>query len=643
MTLASNNPLNGIITDPIKRDFLITIVLIAVVFLLYSNTLNAPWYFDDEINIFELQYPKNVYQTISMLFSQRGFAKLSFAMNYTLHGLYLPGFHLVNIFIHSGTAVVLYFVLKRVFRESVIYPFLCALFFAVHPVQTHAVTYIVQRMASLSGFLFLLALYSYIRFNELRSLDSSTWSIRYWFVAFIAGFLAIISKENTVVLPVVMYVFDRYFINGRTEGWQRPLLRALPFAIIPCIYAVFLLLAPLYRGVDIVSLTSPDTTSISSRNLNPVSYFVTQFGVIWTYLRILLVPSGIALDYSYPIVNKLITLRNVMAGTGLAVLIVVAFRLRHNAPRISFGIVWFFLTLSVESSFIPLDPLFIHRLYLPVIGFVIAFMDILVRLPWRIPALAFFTSIICIFSVFAWQRNVLWCHPVAFYEDNLRITPENERVKVILAEEYTQKGRHEDAKRLLLESIRINPSFAPAIVGLSNSYADEGRLDESVALLENGVSQYSNNHYMHNNLGRLYGMTGRHEKAEYHLKKAIALKPLYGRAYCNLGVYYLGLGRIADAEKQFKKALEVSPNYPIIHYNLGFMMLSLGRNTEAHHEFSQALKLRPKELDVIYNLALSFSRLGDQQSANKLLVRLGEINQKMAEKLTSDMDKMRFQ
>ncbi|MFA7402983.1 MAG: tetratricopeptide repeat protein [Pelobacteraceae bacterium] len=622
------------------RDVCHVSLLVLVTFLLYSNTLTVPWYYDDITSIIEQPYLHGFDQVIRLLLSFRGVAKLTFVLNNSLGGLYLPGFHLVNIAVHAGSVIVFYLILKRVFRGFQVYPFLGALLFAVHPVQTQAVTYIVQRMTSLSGFFFLLSLYLYIRFREKCHSEPGTFgmiSMAFWAAAFLTGALALFSKENAVVLPVALYLFDWFFLDGRSEKWTRLLMRTFPFAIIPCLFAGFFFLVPLYKGAGVDSLTKTATTIVSSRDLTPWTYFITQFSVIWTYIRILIAPYGITLDYCYPVVKTLLMLRSIVAGVGLAGLLGFAFRVRHSAPRISFGIAWFFLTLSVESSFIPLDPLFIHRLYLPVAGFVIVLMDVLILLPWRRVVLALFCIVISIYSVVTWQRNALWNDPVAFYEDNLRKAPHSERVRNLLAEQYLHKGRDEDSKRMLIEAIRINPAYGSSIVALSNMYINEGRKGEAFELLENGLRINPNDHELHNSLGSLYSMIGRNGMAEYHLRRAIALKPQYGRAYCNLGVHYTGLGRWKEAESQYRMALNVTPNDPMIHYNLGVALLGSGQHDAARYEFNQALKFDPKDKNLIYNLTLAWIRLGDQQAANGLLVRLRGISREMADKLESEM------
>jgi tetratricopeptide (TPR) repeat protein len=622
------------------RDLQYVAGLVTVIVLLYVRTFNVPWYYDDIMNIVERPYFNDFDQIMRLIFSSRGVSKLSFALNYAVGGLYLPGFHLVNILIHAATASLLYFILKRLFRDSKLFPFLGALLFAVHPVQTHAVTYIVQRMTSLSGLFFLLSIYMYILYRETGISDNNIIGARrnfFWVTAFLSGVLAVFSKEIAVVLPIALCLFDLYFFRSFSKGWRKWLLPTLPFFIVSCLVTFFLFLAPLLKGAGIDAITSTAVTIVSSKNLTPYTYFVTQLEVIWRYIRIIILPYGLTLDYCYPVVSNFFSLHSIISGVGLAGLLLLSWRLRSSNPRISFGISWFFLTLAVESSFIPLDPLFIHRLYLPIVGIIIIALDLLSRFSKRRYVMFFIYFIIFIYAAVTWQRNSLWLDPVAFYEDNLSKAPHSERVRNLLAEQYTFNGREDDAKRLLLEAIRINPGFGSSIVGLSNIYLNEGRRGEAFELLENGLRYNQSDHEIHNSLGSLYSMIGRKGMAEYHLQKAIDIKPDYGKAFCNMGSHYTGLGMWKEAEKQYRIALNLSPNDPMIHYNLGLALLNNGQHESARDEFDQVLKLDPKDKNLIYNLALVWIRLDNRQATEKLLSKLIVVDKQMADKLSSEM------
>lgn len=584
------------------REFGVLVAVAAATFSLYGNSFSVPWYFDDVNCIIEWPGLQDLRQAFLNLLSSRGVAYFSFALNYYLGGIDPAGYHLLNVSVHAGSAVILYLILKRGFRDSFLAPVLGALMFAAHPLQTQAVTYVVQRMTSLAGFFFLLALYLFIRSRE-EGHQASARAFGYKVGALAAGALAIFTKENSVVLPAAVFLLDRYFLERYPDGLRGTLRRSLPFVVVPVLFTLFIYGKPLVSGRGLLAITGTDTTQVSLRHLTPLTYFVTQFGVIWTYLRLLVAPYGLALEHAYPVAQKLFTLAHAVAGGGLAALLALSWSLRRRAPRISFGIAWFFLTLAVESSFIPLDPLFEHRLYLPLIGFVIVILDLWARLPWQKGAMVSLGVVIVVYAVLTWQRNALWSDPVAFQEDNLRQAPHSERVHLALSQAYVGQGRYDDAVVILLKAIAINPRNAD----------------------------------LHNNLGSLYDMRGEPKKAEEELQRAIAINPRFGKAYCNRGVLYAGEGRWAEAEADYRTALGFAPKATKTHYNLGVALFNMQRLAEARAEFDQAYKLAPDSGDAIYNLAVTSLQLGDHQSARLLLPRLGEINRELADALARQL------
>lgn len=196
------------ISSPLVSGLLPVLAILGVVALLYGHTLHAPWYLDDQSAINDNPLVVNLGLAWRQLMALRGVAILSFALNHALSGWSLAGFHLVNILIHAACGGLVLLLLRRVFPEAPYFPLLGALLFVAHPLQTEAVTYIVQRMTSLSALFFLLSLYLFVRSREL---------------------LASGSKENSVVLPLALLLFVVAFLPG--ERLRRPLLLALtPFA-----------------------------------------------------------------------------------------------------------------------------------------------------------------------------------------------------------------------------------------------------------------------------------------------------------------------------------------------------------------------------------------------------------------------------
>ncbi|MGB9082232.1 MAG: hypothetical protein WCD00_13115, partial [Desulfuromonadaceae bacterium] len=421
-----------------RSDQLAWLILAAIGLLIYANNYQVPWYLDDVEGITANRSVQDPRDLAGLLFSSRGPAIASFVLNYALHGESLFGFHLVNNLIHIFTAVFVYHILKRVMDR---WALAGALIFLCHPLQTGAVTYIVQRMSSLCGLFLFISLFACIRAREAAAVEGTMRSLRccLWYSSMLLFcFLAILTKQNAVFLPVGMVLFDRYFMNDsfRMETKKR-LLFHLPIFILSLVYCFVSFIRPLLSGVQ-----ASELSAFSGAEISPLRYLVTEFSVIWVYIRMLFLPYGLTLDHGYPFVTSLISLQSSVALLGLVLLGVFAWRVRHSMPAVSFGICWFFSALAVESTLIPLDALFEHRLYIPMFGFVIVVIDLVRRFITNRLQSWCVVLLITVCALLTIQRNALWAEPIAFYEDNLRKAPHNVRVYTELSYRYIIAKRY---------------------------------------------------------------------------------------------------------------------------------------------------------------------------------------------------------
>jgi protein O-mannosyl-transferase len=614
------------------------IVLLGI--LVYSNTLQVPWYFDDTSNIVENGVIRDLGKAWRYLLSSgRGLAQLTFALNYRIGDLDVTGYHLVNLVFHLTTSCVVLLILRRIFPTSSRLPLLGALLFLVHPLQTQAVTYVVQRMTSLSGLFFFLALYLFIRAREALATAGRIFSARHLFFYLAAlgcGALAVLVKENAAILPLALLLFDRYFLPAEDESKKRRLCYILPFIIVPLGLAVQEILFPLLHGTSLGAL-GKTLDLASQRHVTVLNYLVTELSVVWTYLRLLFLPYGQALDYGYPVAEHLLTGKNILAFLGVAGLLGTAFSCRRKAPLISFGIFWFLLALSVESTFIPLDPLFEHRLYVPLFGFVLVVIGLLRLLlpPNRVEFVLLI--MILLLAVTAWRRNALWNDPIAFHEDNLRQVPWSERVRVSLAKAYMVAGRNDDAQIRLEEALQINPGYDYIYLNLGLIQIDKGQFDRAMATLQKGVQINPERTEFYDFIGFLYYKLGQPELAIRSLRHAIEIGPLYPNAYLNLGTVYTTVGDLSAALECFQKAIALSHESVMGHYNLGVVYLQLNRRREAQQEFLLVTQKTPDDAEALYNLAMTSLKLGEPQPARAALSRLQQLNSAAAAELRKQL------
>jgi hypothetical protein len=315
---------------------------------------------------------------------------LTFDLNYRFGRLNTVGYHIVNIIIHLTNAIVVFFLgyyLSRKALKTTVFKvcnyfvtnhwlmgLLMGLLFAVHPIQTQGVTYVVQRLASMTTLFYLLALLGYVKYR----LSVSKWGVIWALLSILTAVMAMHSKEIAVTIPAAIVMIEIFFFKFTLRRIPKLLPWLLLVFIIPSYlspYSELRLIMPWLGEGDSNLVNSAVGFWDSSTETDTISrsdYFFTQLNVVRTYTRLLWLPIGQNLDYDYPLSNSLFELKTVLSllehlfFIGLAVWLFVKKR-----KFISFGILFFYLALSVESSFFPIkDIIFEHRLYLPMFGFV---------------------------------------------------------------------------------------------------------------------------------------------------------------------------------------------------------------------------------------------------------------------------------
>lgn len=609
------------------------LLLLLVTALLYGHTLHAPWYLDDTLNILDKGSVRNLSQSLQRLLTPRGPAYLTFALNYALDGYHLAGFHLVNIAIHFLTSGLVFLIARRIFRRADAAALVTALIFLAHPLQTQAVTYIVQRMTSLAALFFFLGLYAFIRCRETAAGHPGR-RAGWYLLALVAGALAVLTKQNTAVLPVALWLFEAFFLEPREPSgrrWQGRLVRILPFCLAPLAVAASQLLQPLSAGGDLHQIAgAPDITA------SPLQYLVTEFTVIWLYLRLLLVPYPQLLEYNYPTATHLLTLPQLLAGAGLLGLGVLAFALRRKAPKASFAIAWFFLGLAVESSVIPLDPVFEHRLYLPMFGFavlVVALLQRLGRRRWLPAALV----LLLVFGALTWRRNRQWNDDLAFYRDNLARAGASPGLVIALSKRLNEHRLYGEAEQLLVPWLARRPDLVDLYVNLSYAYIQQGRQTEAKQVLEQMLGQGLSNKLALYNLAYIYREQRDYQKALQVYRQALAAAPGDPKGLTNLAYTLRLLGRDREAAAAYRRALKAAPANLDALYNLGSIAYNDGHLEAAYGYLQRAVRYGPDTPEGWLALGVVARDLGQQEVARQALDRLNRLKPEMARVLAAEL------
>jgi protein O-mannosyl-transferase len=558
-----------------------------------------------------------------------------------------------------------------------------ALLFVVHPVQTQAVTYIVQRFTSLAAMFYLLSIVFYIkgrqgargegrknlsageqasngsRFTIQLPIAYRLLPIAYYFLCLFFAVLAMLTKEIAFTLPVVIVLYEFFFFKS-------PLKKKLLFLVPVLLTLVIIPISVMGTHKPLGELLS----DLSARtrvqtNIPRWDYLMTQMRVITTYIRLLFLPVNQNLDYSYPIYHSLFDLPVLLATlfllslAGLAGYLLwkskghsakgIAHRVRdkdpvmvgggksntqdtgdpepsvlrsvphagcfgHHAPcsmlyapylrLISFGIFWFFITLSVESSVIPIaDVIFEHRVYLPSVGAFIAISAAAFMIvekagspgrTGRVMISVLSAVVIVLLAGATYARNTVWRDPVGLWQDVLRKSPGNARAYNDLGYLYLTRGQTEKSIGYFRSALRIRPYYSNAHTNLGVAYYAMGWTDAAIGQFKKALALEPYGPDVaedHHNLGIAFTRKGMLDEAISEYLAALKLAPGDAGIYSDMGVAYRQKGLTGKAIECFRKALDLDPGYVYAHLNLAEAYKSEGRHDEARKEYDMARRL----------------------------------------------------
>src|SRR3990170_4672951 len=485
---------------PIKPRIAYLAVSIAAL-LVYFDTINYPFHFDDSRAIVENLWLRDI-SNFWPPAGTRYVGFLSFALNYAYGGLNAASYHLVNIAVHLANAVLTAALVFTLFRTPALkkafsdgwtvaaIAVTAALVFAVHPVQTQAVTYIVQRFASLATFFYLLSVVSYLKARlEAGEKGTRHRGAALYAIALFSAVLAMMTKETAFTLPFAIALCEVMFFTGafRRFYYVLPFLLTLP--LIPLNLMASSGYSEDFFGALVDASAPADTISRGA-------YFLTQSRVMVTYVRLLFFPVRQNLDYDYPVYGSFFEPEVLLSFILLSALFAFAVWLFARSRRTangyallgSFGIFWFFLTLSVESSVIPIkDVIFEHRLYLPLAGAAIGFSSAVFYAAGRLrvnAAVAFCLVLIAAvapLSIAAHKRNLVWRDGITLWRDVVKKSPEKYRGHINLGRAYAIAGLFDEAEQEFEKVLSLKPDYATMYYNLGVVYEEKGLADKATA------------------------------------------------------------------------------------------------------------------------------------------------------------------
>ena len=578
-------------------------LLIMAVIFTYFHTLDVPFYLDDFSSIQEnpvIYLWKGTLPELWQFSALRIVGYLTFALNYQNDQFQVAGYHVVNIFIHflAGCAVLSLF--RGIVRTPLLatqlssetkfwLPLLAALIFVLHPLQTQAVTYIVQRLASLAALFYIGALASFIQARL-----ASSWKSRSFWVSFclMMALLAFLTKQNTATLPLALLLLEFLFFP---LSKQRLATIGMGLFITGTIIGGVLTWT---FHLNVFTLL-PELTQ-ETEEIPRLTYLATQMNVLWTYIRLFFWPTGLHIDYDYPlskgfwlhheifpILSNIFSNLTLWSSLGHGILLSLAFFNSRRRPLLAFGILFYYLAHLIESSLIPIrDVIFEHRTYLPNLGLSGLCASILTMLlpqsltHLKINVLSRHVWIVTlvlleIMGIATWQRNQLWRDPIALWQNNVHLAPGKERGWIILGKHLIQAGKPAEGLEVLNHVVNSNP---------------EGMVTTETALI----------------IIVAHKMLKQYEQALEWIDRFLrvpTLRPFdVAKFLVNKGNIFYEQKRYQEAEAAYREAIRIYPSGLKAHINLANVLGLTGRINEAISLYQEVLTIEPSNAAAQQNL-----------------------------------------
>jgi protein O-mannosyl-transferase len=558
----------------------------AAALLAYSNTFDASFHFDDATSIIENGAIKNI-RNLDLLWRfapLRFVTYITFALNYYFHGLDVTGYHIINLLIHISSALLMWGLAlllcetpairgTGIYAVRHIFAWLSGLMFAVHPAQTQAVTYIVQRLASLSALFYFASVFLYLRSRLLHMRTGFTGRVLMLYAAWAMVTAAgLFTKETIATLPLMLLILESTLMHRRFYINKKQLLAFFAFSAL-CLYGLMYYIRP-----DVASHGMQEIPG-GYVAITRWQYLLTQLRVMGTYVRLALFPINQNLDYAYPLVSD-IFMQNAWAGLLLIISLAFCAAACYRRYRLlSLGIIWFFVTLLPESSLLVLaDVIFEHRLYLPMAGFCIAAGAAplyFLNGGHRTAATACIIASCIIWGMLTYARNAVWRDELTLWNDTVQKSPMKARPYYCRAMAHMKERAFGPALKDCESALRIDPNNEPAL----------------------------------NNRGAAYSMLGKHREAIEDYTKLLEMNPAFKTAYFNRGKSRFLLGQYAWALDDMNTYLAYDALDEEGYLYRAKIHIKLLAYDEARADLLQGLRINPAHQQLLYqSAALSYLR-----------------------------------
>jgi len=585
-----------IIKDKIFSKYNERLLIILIIFLtalVYFNSLKNLFVWDDYLIIVNNDFVKS-WENFPAIFSKsyltffsdirllgmkeigsgemtyRPLVTFSYFFDYFLWKLYPLGYHLTNLIIHILNVLLVYFISLALIDNKRI-ALLACLLFSFHPVNTEAVNVISFREDLLASMFFMSSFLLFIRSE--RNIGSRR---KLFYILSVISFLfALFSKEMAVTLPLILILYDYYFIFGQDHSkiFKNFMRR----------YLAYIIVLSFYMWIRFFIMDNPSQRPLGYPGGDIFTNIFTMCNILAAYIWNLFVPSNIHLisvDDASLISYSILEPKTIISVLLISALFVLAIKIRKKSNLASFAMLWFFICLAPVLNLIPLRNIMAFRyLYLPVFGFCFLFSLAILNLPrLDIPLVSkdflkklaknITTIILISYFVLTMVKNLSWFDNVVLWSEMADIYPDSPNVHSNLGASFKQYGLLDKAINEYKIALSLDPTHVPDYNSLGFCYYQKGLFDQAMKEFKRALALDPGFLHAYLNLGLVLKTKGLYEESIKCSQQLLRIDPNFVQAYNNLGVTYVEMKKWDEAKKAWLKALEINPRYETARKNL---------------------------------------------------------------------------
>ena len=613
-----------------KRKFILTTFLVLSVLssVIYYNVLDNSKHFDDDFIFLnpDFQNPDD-YLKIFKVNAFRFVTFYTFSHQMKISGDNLSEYYIVNIAIHIINSFLVFLIAysllgspklanSKVAQYREILSLFAAVLFAVHPIQTQAVSYIYQRLALVGALFYLSAIYFYVVFRlSDKKFYNKIWLLLLSLLAITGG---LFSKENTFTIPGIIILLEVSLLSKR---------KSVSFIFILLSFLLVIVGVLLFFMFQIPERVFFPQENFDGNTIHSLNYFFTQFKIFSKYFLMMLFPLTQNIDHDIVIANTINDNGVIEGMIFVGVTLIIALLAYKKYKLIFFGIIWIYITLAVESSFIPVaDVMNEHRLYLPLFGFLMIlaqlagmFLNKDENLKKLIIILLIMTGI---YSIKTIMRNKVWQTEYTLWADAAKKSPNKARAQFKMAVSAFDNGKMDVAMRGFLRTVELNPRLAAVYSYLGAMNAQSMNYQQAIDYYSKfiEVTHRRSKHEGFISRARLYRTINKIDSAKQDYKNYLQLMPADNRVLNEITNLYNSLGQQDSLELLFKiianaDKVNFEPTFKIAldHFNKKEYKKSLSYlNTLVDND-----KIPPEIKSDIFNLrGTVFYYLDDKVSAS---------------------------